>query len=274
MANYQTHVSVGAGAGLLSVGVSSLWLQYMGWDLLLLGVFFGFLGGMIPDIDHDRGFAVSVIGALLSTMLPVITMAIWVHDWGDWVTWSLVVVIPFHYLLHWSFPYFWGRTKKNTFKDALQSVLVASVCCVPTLFLFPKLPYGYQKTWAIMLGIAVGVQILIPIFKRLTTHRGMLHSVPFTLLFAEMVFWFVHPFGLADRLLLALAAWMGALSHLLLDEIYSVDFDGNKLVRLKRSFGTAFKFWDSRFPATSVLLYLLVLAGGVYSGLSLFLTNP
>ncbi len=272
MANYQTHVSVGACSGLLSVGVSSFWLQYLGWDLLLLGVFFGFLGGMIPDIDHDRGFAVSIIGALLSTMLPVVSLAVWAHDRGDWVTWSLAVVLPFHYLLHWSLPRmpWWGRARRASLKDILQSVLVAGICAIPTLFIFPRLPFGYAKTLGVMVGIALGVQILIPLFKRITVHRGMLHSVPFTLLFAEIVFWFVQPFSMEVRLLLAGTAWTGALSHLLLDEIYSVDFDGKQLVRLKRSFGTAFKFWDSRYPVTSAFLYILVFVVGGMSGLSIF----
>lgn len=263
MANYQTHVSVGACAGFVTLGVSTLWLQGLGVDLFLLGVFFGFLGGMIPDIDHDKGYAVSEIGALLSTMLPVVSLAVWAHGRGDWVTWSLTVVIPFHYLLHWQLPKWrwWGRSHHASLKGSLQSIVVAAVCGIPTLFLFPKLPYGYFQTWGIMVGIAAAVQVGIPILKRITVHRGVLHSIPFALIFAEIVFLFLRPFGWRERLLLALAAWIGAMSHLILDEIYAVNFDGKK-IRLKQSFGTAFKFWDRRFPMASGVAYLMVVVLG------------
>ncbi|TNE44688.1 MAG: hypothetical protein EP343_28930 [Deltaproteobacteria bacterium] len=267
MANYRTHVSVGACAGLLTIGVSSLWLHQLGWDILLLGVFFGFLGGMIPDIDHDRGHAVAEIGRLLSTMLPVVSLAVWAHGRGQWVVWSLTVVIPNHYLLHWALPQmsWWGKVRRGTVKNALQSILVAGVCAAPTLFLFPRLPFGYQKTWLVMVGIAAAVQIAIPVFKTFTVHRGMLHSVPFAVVFAEVVFLFLQPFSFHERALLALAGLTGALSHLILDEIYSVDFDNRKLVRIKRSFGTAFKFWTSRYPAASAMAYAFAIGLGVLS---------
>jgi hypothetical protein len=56
----------------------------------------------------------------------------------------------------------------------------------------------------------------------------------------------------------------GFLTHLILDEIYSIDVHG---VRLKKSFGTALKFYSTRgwWPNVSTygkLVVLLVLAWG------------
>ena len=55
-----------------------------------------------------------------------------------------------------------------------------------------------------------------------------------------------------------IVAWMGgalifigAITHLLLDELYSIDFAGN---RVKRSFGTAMKLFDYRKPASALLM--------------------
>ena len=45
--------------------------------------------------------------------------------------------------------------------------------------------------------------------------------------------------------------FIGALTHLLLDEIYSIDFAGN---RVKRSFGTAMKLYDYKKPASAFLM--------------------
>ncbi len=54
--------------------------------------------------------------------------------------------------------------------------------------------------------------------------------------------------------------FIGALTHLLLDELYSIDFAGN---RVKRSFGTAMKLFDYKKPASAGLM-TLVLVGTLY----------
>jgi hypothetical protein len=95
-------------------------------------------------------------------------------------------------------------------------------------------------------------------FNDLTQHRGIFHSLA-----SALFFWFLttalshHVFNLG-----ALAAWLagafvayGFLIHLILDEIYSVDFI-NK--RLKRSFGTALKPIDFKNLRTSAVMLICV----------------
>ncbi len=48
-----------------------------------------------------------------------------------------------------------------------------------------------------------------------------------------------------------LFVFLGFVIHLLLDEIYSVDFTG---ARIKKSFGTALKLFERRSPSSSVLM--------------------
>ena len=82
------------------------------------------------------------------------------------------------------------------------------------------------------------------IFHRLSYHRGIFHSI-----LCGVTFWFIctivykFVFGFHEGI-----AWLaggflflGFLSHLILDEIYSIDVDDR---RLKTSFGTALKLID------------------------------
>lgn len=84
----------------------------------------------------------------------------------------------------------------------------------------------------------VGVELL----SRWTVHRGMWHSIPAVLIFAGLAYLVSAPTNVFDRYLKALAVGLGALSHLVLDEVYSVDTRG-VVPRLKKSFGTAVKLW-------------------------------
>ena len=93
------------------------------------------------------------------------------------------------------------------------------------------------------------------LFKHLTVHRGMFHSIPAALIAAEIVF-LAHdspiPYG---RSTLAGGTFLGFMSHLLLDEIYSVDARGLKL-RLNKAAGRL-KLFSQSIPA-SVLTWLFL----------------
>ncbi|MCL1623447.1 metal-dependent hydrolase [Moraxella sp. Tifton1] len=100
--------------------------------------------------------------------------------------------------------------------------------------------------------------LLLESFSRLTVHRGIVHSVPYMAIFALLL---IHGlfFGMN---LTALTSWMigaflfvGSMVHLLLDEIYSVNVLN---LRLKKSFGTAFKFFEFSKPLQYVALYGLI----------------
>lgn len=78
--------------------------------------------------------------------------------------------------------------------------------------------------------------------KKYTKHRGMFHSLPAALIFTGLAFLMCGCNGLSIRYYKAAAVLLGYMSHLLLDEIYSVEWYRGRL-RLKKSFGTAIKFW-------------------------------
>jgi len=78
-------------------------------------------------------------------------------------------------------------------------------------------------------------------FKKYTKHRGMWHSLPAAMIASTLAFLLCSNPDITIRLYQAWAVLLGFLSHLLLDEIYSIDVNGR---RLKKSFGTALKFWS------------------------------
>jgi hypothetical protein len=89
----------------------------------------------------------------------------------------------------------------------------------------------------------------------------MFHSLP-AMLISGLVVYLVFPVEKPDdlylRLYLAGAVMLGFLSHLVLDEIYSVDFMG-VAVRFNKYAGSAVKFASSSWLAT-LTCYAILLA--------------
>jgi membrane-bound metal-dependent hydrolase YbcI (DUF457 family) len=117
------------------------------------------------------------------------------------------------------------------------------------------------------LALLGGVYLLIRygasyIFKRWTVHRGMFHSIPAMFIAGLVVFLLDHnPSNLTARLYLAVGTMIGFLSHLVLDELYSIDFMG-VTVRLNKYAGSALKFTSPSWTATvATYVVLLLLAG-------------
>jgi hypothetical protein len=116
------------------------------------------------------------------------------------------------------------------------------------------------------LVILVGVYLLIRyglsgVFKRWTVHRGMFHSLP-ALLIAGLAFYLGYHSTSPRlvRLYLAGGVMLGFLSHLVLDEIYSIDFMGVR-VHLNKYAGSALKLASRSRPATLTTYALLALLG-------------
>jgi membrane-bound metal-dependent hydrolase YbcI (DUF457 family) len=106
------------------------------------------------------------------------------------------------------------------------------------------------------LFIRFGIGSLV---KRLTVHRGMFHSIPAAVLCGELVY--LSAAGTQEeRLLKGAALTAGYLSHLILDEVCSIDSTGRvfKPFRLKKSFGTALKWSDPKRKFGTFMLYAAV----------------
>lgn len=92
---------------------------------------------------------------------------------------------------------------------------------------------------------------------KLTVHRGMFHSIPALLIAGELTFLAYHSDELRVRALMGIGVAIGFLSHLILDEMYSVQWDGAK-VKLARSAGSAMKFFGGEAIPNAVAMGLLL----------------
>lgn len=111
---------------------------------------------------------------------------------------------------------------------------------------------------AIYLSVRYG---LAWILENHSVHRGMLHSLPTAVVAGEVAY---LAFGAEDpvhRYFIASAVVIGFLSHLVLDEIWSVT-QGHFGPKHKTGFGTALKCWGKE-PWSNLLAYVLVVALGV-----------
>ncbi|MCB1511311.1 MAG: metal-dependent hydrolase [Hyphomicrobiaceae bacterium] len=118
--------------------------------------------------------------------------------------------------------------------------------------------YSIAELWLIWLGAFVLVRYGgEAAFHRFSYHRGIWHSV-----LAGLFFWFLT--AIVFKYVLGRhegVAWLaggflfiGYMTHLILDEIFSVDLMGR---RLKASFGSALKFFDSKHLGESLAIAVL-----------------
>jgi hypothetical protein len=101
--------------------------------------------------------------------------------------------------------------------------------------------------------------------RKYTVHRGMFHSIPACLIFAGLAFLICGTSDLNVRYYKAGGVIAGFLSHLILDEIYSVEWKSGRW-RLKSSFGTAFKFWGDDAWANFSTYAKLAVVGAIILG--------
>lgn len=136
---------------------------------------------------------------------------------------------------------------------------------IPLLVLRRLIDLDFQPEQ--ILVILGGLFILIRyagarVFKRLTVHRGMFHSIPALLISGLGTFLLYHNPSLKPRLILSAGVMTGFLSHLFLDELYAVDFRGLK-PKLNQFAGSALKFGSKSRVATGLTYILLVFLGGL-----------
>ena len=125
----------------------------------------------------------------------------------------------------------------------LREITTFLAAVVPTMLITRLLSYSFTQETLILAGAAIYVAIrfgLSHFLRYYTVHRGMFHSFPSMAIFGEFVYLLFYGESLFIRLFMVAAVCLGFFSHLLLDEIYSVEWDGRPHV--KSSFGTAMKF--------------------------------
>ena len=92
----------------------------------------------------------------------------------------------------------------------------------------------------------------------MTIHRGIMHSIPFSFLCAEITYLL---FDSADKNMSTMAAsavFFGCFIHLILDELHAIYFKFGFIPMLKKSSGTALKLYTNGFTANFMMFSSLV----------------
>lgn len=98
-----------------------------------------------------------------------------------------------------------------------------------------------------------------PIVKKLTRHRGMMHSIPFALVAAEAAYLLMDTSGKIIAFYGCLAVFCGCLTHLVLDELHAMTLKFGFIVVVKRSSGSALKLVGSDLFSTLVIYIILLI---------------
>lgn len=151
----------------------------------------------------------------------------------------------------------------------LKETMAFAAAVVPLLTVDRMQALGLSYESIVLTGAGLYFAIrfgLARLLAKYTVHRGMFHSIPAALTFAGLAFLLT---GCANELYIryfkAGAVFLGYMSHLLLDEIFSVDLSRGRF-RLKRSFGTALKFWGrSLWANVSTYAKLILVIAAILS---------
>lgn len=137
--------------------------------------------------------------------------------------------------------------------NRLFGVLTAFAVWREAMLLDPPLSFELH-VWAIILAYALIRHSLCEVMSRVMVHRGMSHSVPTCLVWGCSTYLlYPSPYHVV-RTTMAVAVMLGFLSHLVLDEVCSVDLAG---ARVNKAFGSALKFWARSIWATLGVYALL-----------------
>jgi len=119
------------------------------------------------------------------------------------------------------------------------------------------------ELWIVGAIVYIGIRYgLWKVFNLYTKHRGAIHSVAaavLAMLLTTVLSYDVFYKNEFTSWLIGFMMFFGFIIHLLLDELYSVDFMNR---RIKRSFGTALKIVDTRYAYTSA--FIVVLSAALY----------
>jgi len=142
---------------------------------------------------------------------------------------------------------------------------ISFAAAVVPMLLFNRLrqQYGLEVEQLILLGAPLYLFVrfgLGTLFKLATVHRGMFHSLPATAIAGMIVYLLCDQGVTTIRVFKACAFAVGYLSHLVLDEIWSIEVRG-VTTRVKSSFGTALKFFGNNGTANSLCYGMLILLG-------------
>jgi len=159
----------------------------------------------------------------------------------------------------------------------LRELSLLGATIVPMLLTqrLDRLGLGADRKLLVAVAIYLLVRLgILEVFRRFSVHRGMWHSIPALGIVGLLGYWLSESEIPKRQVFVAIALMLGFLSHLLLDEVWSIDFQGGRY-RYKNTFGTALKLWG-KDGSINLLVYGLLglLAWIVSSDLKRQVSDP
>lgn len=130
----------------------------------------------------------------------------------------------------------------------LRESLAFMAAVVPMMLADRLRSMGVSPETTVMAGAFVYIFVRFGLgyfLKHYTVHRGMFHSIPAVLIFGELAFLLASGEDTRLRAYKAGGVVLGYLSHLVLDEVYSVEWRRG-WIHIKKSFGTALKMYSGK----------------------------
>lgn len=140
----------------------------------------------------------------------------------------------------------------------LRESLAFMAAIVPMMLADRLRSMGVSPETTVMAGALVYVFVRFGLgyfLKHYTVHRGMFHSLPAVVIFGELAFLLASGEDTWLRAYKAGGVVLGYLSHLMLDEVYSVEWKRG-WVRIKKSFGTAVKMYSAKSVWPNLSAYI------------------
>ena len=146
----------------------------------------------------------------------------------------------------------------------LRESMAFAAAVVPMMMIDRFEQFGLSREMIVLLGAGIYLLIrfgLAGALRRCTVHRGMFHSLPAAAIFGEISF-LLAAGDLEMRIYKAGAVVLGYVSHLVLDELYSIEWHRGRL-RLKKTFGSAMKligkhWWPAVFTFTQLAVLTFI----------------
>ena len=140
--------------------------------------------------------------------------------------------------------------------------LIAIFPTIALLYLIPSLRLGNisRLTIVIVISYALSRVLISRLLGAYTERRGMLHSLPASIIVMEVTYLTFFDLYWADKLFIAFGAFVGYSSHLILDAFSRVDSSG-KIVTGDLGLIPVMKLM-SKDPMTNWITYLLAISLG------------
>jgi len=143
----------------------------------------------------------------------------------------------------------------------LRESMAFAAAVVPMMLMDRFRALGLSPESMILAGAGVYLIvrfIVAEALRKYTVHRGMFHSIPAAIIAAQLAFLLAPGEDVRLRIYVAGGVLLGYMSHLVLDEFYSVKMQRGRL-RLKKSFGSAVKIFSSKlWPNVSTYAKLAI----------------